>query len=73
MPLVPSGRDVWRMACHRSLDAPTADDWTFRIARAPDSKVLDIMVGCWLARNVASGRWAALDVMAWQELARHAE
>lgn len=56
MPLLPTGRDVWRMACHRSLDAPAPGDWTFRIERGPDSKVSNIAVGCWLARNVTFSR-----------------
>jgi len=56
MPLMPAGPDVWRMACHRSLDAPAPGDWTIRIARTPDGKVSDITVGCWLARNVTFSR-----------------
>jgi D-aminopeptidase len=52
MPLIAAGRDVWRLACHRSLDAPAPGNWTLRINRAPGGGVEGIAVGCWLARNV---------------------
>jgi D-aminopeptidase len=52
MPLIPAGRDVWRLACHRSLDAPAPGDWTLRIVRASGGGVEGVVVGCWLARNV---------------------
>jgi len=53
MPLLPAGKDVWRLTCHRSLDAPAPGDWTVQIARAAGDQVTGATVGCWLARNVA--------------------
>lgn len=53
MPLSPAGKDIWRLACHRSLDAPAPGDWTVQIARSADGKIAGVTVGCWLARNVA--------------------
>ena len=52
MPLSPAGKDLWRLTCHRSLDAPAPGDWTVQISRAADGKVAGTTVGCWLARNV---------------------
>src|SRR6185369_9932209 len=58
MPLSPAGQDIWRLACHRSLDAPAPGDWTVQVSRAADGKVTGLTVGCWLARNVAFARTA---------------
>jgi len=52
MPLTPAGKDVWRLACHRSLDAPAPGNWTVRPRRSPDGAITGLSVGCWLARDV---------------------
>jgi D-aminopeptidase len=51
MPMAPAGPGVWRLTCHRSMDAPAPGDWTVRVqdARAGGRK---LSVGCWLARDV---------------------
>ncbi|MBB3769614.1 D-aminopeptidase [Angulomicrobium tetraedrale] len=55
MALMPVGEDVWRLACHRSLDAPAPGDWTVRLSRA-NGAVTGVSVGCWLARDVLFAR-----------------
>ena len=52
MPLAMAGRDVWRITCHRSLDAPAPGDWTLRLHRSPEGSAVGVSVGCWLARNI---------------------
>ena len=52
MPVTPVGADVWRLTCHRALDAPAPGDWTVQVHRSVDGKIASITVGCWLARNV---------------------
>ena len=52
MPLLPAGKDVWRMVCNRALDAPSPGDWTVRMHRSAGNKVEALSIGCWLARNV---------------------
>ncbi|MDP3960914.1 MAG: D-aminopeptidase [Pseudorhodobacter sp.] len=52
MPVTPVGADVWRLACHRALDAPAPGDWTVRVQHCADGKIASVTVGCWLARNV---------------------
>jgi len=56
MPLAPVGKDLWRLTCLRSLDAPAPGDWTVRVQRAADGTIAGACVGCWLARNVAFRR-----------------
>lgn len=56
MPLTPAGENVWRLACHRALDAPAPGDWTLRMFNSPEGKVESISVGCWLARKVVFRR-----------------
>ena len=56
MPLTPVGKDLWRLGCHRSLDAPSPGDWTLRVVRALDGTVESLRIGCWLARNVVFSR-----------------
>ena len=52
MPMAPAGPGVWRLTCHRSLDAPAPGDWTVRVSTSPrGTRVLTL--GCWLARNIA--------------------
>jgi D-aminopeptidase len=51
MPMAPAGAGVWRLTCHRSLDAPAPGDWTVRVADDP-SGARSLRVGCWLARDV---------------------
>jgi D-aminopeptidase len=50
MAMTPAGAGVWRLACHRSLDAPSPGDWTVRLAQPGAERAL--RVGCWLARDV---------------------
>jgi len=52
MPLEPAGDDLWRLVCMRSLDAPAPGDWTVRIARGGDGRIIGLEIGCWLARRV---------------------
>ena len=52
MPLTPVSKDVWRLNCHRALDAPAPGDWTVQMQRSADGKIASASVGCWLARNV---------------------
>ena len=52
MPISRVSKDVWRLACHRSLDAPAPGDWTLQISRTPEGRLNGVSVGCWLARNV---------------------
>ena len=56
MPLAPAGKDVWRLACHRALDAPAPGDWTVRLRRSADGALAGLSVGCWLARDVTFGK-----------------
>lgn len=53
MPVTPVGTDVWRLTCHRALDAPAPGDWTLQVQRAADGRIASVSVGCWLARNVS--------------------
>ncbi|KAK1077300.1 hypothetical protein LTR33_008200 [Friedmanniomyces endolithicus] len=47
------GKDVWWLACQRSLDAPAPGNWTVVFHRGEDGKAIQgATVGCWLARNV---------------------
>ncbi len=52
MPMTRAGAGVWRLTCHRSLDAPAPGDWTVRVEDDP-SGGRKLRVGCWLARDVA--------------------
>ena len=52
MPMASVGPDLWRLVCHRSLDAPAPGDWTVRVRRSADGRPETLSVGCWLARDV---------------------
>lgn len=52
MALTPAGADVWRLSCHRALDAPPPGNWTLRVVRSAGGRVESVSVGCWLARDV---------------------
>ena len=52
MPMAPVGPGLWRLVCHRSLDAPAPGDWTVRVRRSADGRPETLSVGCWLARDV---------------------
>lgn len=54
----PVGRDVYALSCQRSMDAPAPGDWTIRVRRDEAGKVEGLVLGCWLARNVAYRRAA---------------
>jgi D-aminopeptidase len=51
MPMAPAGPGLWRLACHRSLDAPAPGDWTVRTSTSSDGR-RTLSIGCWLARDV---------------------
>lgn len=51
MPMAPAGANVWRLTCHRSLDAPAPGDWTVRVSTSPQGNRV-LTLGCWLARNI---------------------
>ncbi|MBD9374234.1 D-aminopeptidase [Rhizobium sp. ARZ01] len=51
-PIHPVGRDVWRLSCRRSMDAPAPGDWTILVRRDVAGEVCGLTVGCWLARKV---------------------
>jgi D-aminopeptidase len=50
-PLLPTGPDVWRLPCPRSLDFSPPGDWTLAFRR-DGGKVTSVRVGCWLARGI---------------------
>jgi D-aminopeptidase len=50
--IYPVGRDIWRLPCQRSMDAPAPGDWTLHFERDANSRITAVTVGCWLARNV---------------------
>jgi D-aminopeptidase len=56
MPLTAVGKDVWRLACHRALDAPAPGDWTLRLRRSTGGIATGVSIGCWLARDVVFGK-----------------
>ncbi|MDD3443876.1 MAG: D-aminopeptidase [Zavarzinia sp.] len=56
MSMTPTGGDLWRLTCHRSLDAPAPGDWTVQVRRADGGAIEGLTVGCWLARNVTFAR-----------------
>lgn len=50
--LYPVGRNIWRMPCQRSMDAPAPGDWTLEFHRDAQDRIAGVSVGCWLARKV---------------------
>ncbi|PCK77192.1 D-aminopeptidase [Rhizobium sophoriradicis] len=58
MSLSRAGTDIWRLACQRSLDAPSPGEWTMQIERSVKGKVVGVTFGCWLARKIAFGKTA---------------
>ncbi|CAH2407494.1 D-aminopeptidase [Mesorhizobium escarrei] len=51
--IYPVGRDVFVLSCQRSMDAPAPGDWTIQIVQDPAEGIRGLVVGCWLARNIA--------------------
>lgn len=51
-PIHPVGKDVWRLSCRRSMDAPAPGDWTILVRRDATGEICGLTVGCWLARKV---------------------
>jgi D-aminopeptidase len=51
--IYPVGEDVFVLSCQRSMDAPAPGDWTVQVERDTAGKVSGLIVGCWLARNIA--------------------
>ncbi len=54
--MAPAGLDVWTVATRRSMDAPAPGDWTMMIKRDAKGAVSGLILGCWLAREVAYHR-----------------
>lgn len=54
--LAPAGRDVWRVATRRSMDAPAPGDWTLIVQRDAAGGVAGLVLGCWLARGIGYRR-----------------
>ena len=51
--IYPMGRDIFVLSCQRSMDAPAPGDWTIQVERDAAGNVCGIVIGCWLARNIA--------------------
>ena len=51
-PVFPVSEDVWIMPCQRAMDAPAPGDWTIRVKRDGEGKVIGLRLGCWLARQI---------------------
>ncbi|MBN9073351.1 MAG: D-aminopeptidase [Rhizobiales bacterium] len=49
----PVGRDVFVLSCQRSMDAPAPGNWTIQVERDAAEGIRGLVVGCWLARNIA--------------------
>lgn len=49
----PVGADTWVVATRRSMDAPAPGDWTMSVKRGASGGVEGLVLGCWLARNIA--------------------
>ena len=50
--LLPFGEDVWLLPCPRALDHAPPGDWTLRGRRDGAGRVVELQVGCWLARGL---------------------
>ncbi|MEO5614156.1 MAG: D-aminopeptidase [Cypionkella sp.] len=51
--MAPAGLDVWTVATRRSMDAPAPGDWTMMLKRDDRGAISGLILGCWLAREVA--------------------
>ncbi len=56
--LRPFAGDIWRLSTPRGMDAPAPGDWTVQVRRTAEGNVGELVLGCWLARNVAFSRVA---------------
>ena len=54
--IYPVGCDVFVLSCQRSMDAPAPGDWTIQVQRGEDGRIRGLVLGCWLARNIAYER-----------------
>lgn len=54
--LEPIGPDLWALPCPRALDHTPPGDWTLAFRRDGAGKVVDVMLGCWLARGLVYRR-----------------
>jgi len=54
--LEPVGPDLWALPCPRALDHTPPGDWTLAFARGDDGRVVQVEVGCWLARRLIYAR-----------------
>lgn len=50
--LSPIGPDVWALPCQRALDFAPPGDWTLLVQRDDSGAPRQLVVGCWLARNL---------------------
>ncbi|KAJ5242664.1 Peptidase S12 aminopeptidase DmpB domain C [Penicillium citrinum] len=46
------GDDVWALTCQRGLDAPAPGDWTLAFHRNEKGSIVDVKIGCWLAKGL---------------------
>ncbi len=51
--IYPVGRDVFVLSCQRSMDAPAPGNWTIQVERDAAKNIRGLVIGCWLARNIA--------------------
>lgn len=57
--LEPIGPDLWTLPCPRALDHTPPGDWTLAFRRDGNGRVVDVEVGCWLARRLIYNRIGA--------------
>ncbi len=55
-PLVHVAGDVWVLPMPRALDHTPPGDWTLAFRRDAGGRVMDVQVGCWLARGLVYER-----------------
>jgi D-aminopeptidase len=49
-PLLLHGADTWLLPCPRAVDHFPPGNWTVRVRRDESGEVVEVVVGCWLAR-----------------------
>ncbi|MBS0564838.1 MAG: D-aminopeptidase [Proteobacteria bacterium] len=54
----PAGRDLFALSCQRSMDAPAPGEWTVQVRRNAAGGISGLVIGCWLARNIAYAKLA---------------
>jgi len=56
--LDPVGPDLWVLPCPRALDHTPPGDWTLAFGRDETGQIVQVEVGCWLARRLSYQRVA---------------